>query len=464
MKFFRLDLLTLLISLFILSSCKNQDTIGLGVDATNQINGVLVDTSTIIVNTVKDDSLITSGITKAPLAYFHDPVFGETTSDLVLSVTLPSTSGYKLPSGTISIDSTRLIMKFVDGFYGDSIASNYKVNLYQLKELFNESTNYYQNKQWQVNSTLLGSITFKARTHDSIQINNIIKGKADSLIKVPAQLRVPVDKNFVIQNFFNASSSSLAANSVFQSAFKGLYLTLDKSQTIGAGGTFMFSNADTLAIFCKVANNGTVDTTTIKLPVTKLAASYGHTYSTTINAELANTSTSRNVIYLQGLAGLRAKIKFPSILTNVRNDLLKRDSDIVLNRAELVVTPSPGSAIPYRPLPRLTMYQLDIAKQRIAVQDASTSDLRALGAGIFGGFYSSKTNSYHFIITAYLQDLLLKKTVDYGTYIAPVDTLNKTSVDITPTSSIAARTVAVGTDKSLGAQIKLNIIYTKIAK
>ncbi|MES2110456.1 MAG: DUF4270 domain-containing protein, partial [Bacteroidota bacterium] len=111
-----------------------------------------------------------------------------------------------------------------------------------------------------------------------------------------------------------------------------------------------------------------------------------------------------------------------------------------------------------------TMYQLDIAKQRIAVQDASPADPRALGAGVFGGFYSSRTNSYHFIITAYLQDLLLKKAVDYGTYIAPIDTLNKTSVDITPTSSIAARTVATGTDKSSGTQIKLNIIYTKIAK
>ena len=226
----------------------------------------------------------------------------------------------------------------------------------------------------------------------------------------------------------------------------------------------MFSNTDTLAIFCKVANNGSIDTTTIKLPITKLSAAYSHTYSTTINAELANTTTSGNAVYFQGLSGLRAKIKFPNILANVRNDLLKRDSDIVLNRAELVITPNPGSAIPYRPLPRLTMYQLDIAKQRIAVQDASTTDPRALGPGVFGGFYSSKTNTYHFIITGYLQDLLLKKTVDYGTYIAPADTLNKTSVDITATPSIAARTVATGTDKSSATKIKLNIIYTKIAK
>lgn len=463
MKFFRLDLLTLLISLFILNSCKNQDTIGLGVDATNQINGALVDTSTIIVNTVKDDSLVTSAITKAPLGYFHDPIFGQTEANLAVSVTLPAGSGYALPSGTITIDSTRLIMNFVDGFYGDSVASNYKVNLYQLKELFNEQSAYFQNKVWQTNPDLLGSVTFKARTHDSIRINNIITGKPDSIIKVGPQLRIPVNNSFIVSNFFNASSATLASNTVFQNAIKGLYLTLDKGQTTGPGGTLMFSNADTLAIFCKVTNNGVIDTTTIKLPVTKLAASIIHTYSTTINAELANTTTSGNVIYLQGLAGLRTKIKFPSLLANLRNDLLKRDSDIVLNRAELVITPSPGSAIPYRPLPRLTMYRLDIAHQRISIQDASSNDPRAIGSTIFG-LYAPKINQYNFIVTAFLQDLLLKRATDYGTYIAPTDTLNKTSVDIVPTPSIGARTVAIGSDKTSGFRIKLNVIYTKIAK
>ncbi|HEY2583220.1 MAG TPA: hypothetical protein VGI43_15515, partial [Mucilaginibacter sp.] len=64
MKFFRLDLLTLLISLFILNSCKNQDSIGLGINPSGQPNGILVDTSTIITNTVKEDSVITSGLAK----------------------------------------------------------------------------------------------------------------------------------------------------------------------------------------------------------------------------------------------------------------------------------------------------------------------------------------------------------------------------------------------------------------
>jgi hypothetical protein len=110
------------------------------------------------------------------------------------------------------------------------------------------------------------------------------------------------------------------------------------------------------------------------------------------------------------------------------------------------------------------MYKLDIAHQRVLLQDATPSDSRSQGVGSFGGFYSSKTNQYHFIITAYLQDLLLKKTADYGTFIAPVDTLNKSSVDYTATPSIAARSVAVGSDKTSPYKIKLNIIYTKIKR
>ena len=89
MKFFRLDLLTLLISLFILNSCKNEDTIGLGIDSSTQLNGSLIDTSTIIVNTQPDagnplskDSISTSGILQNTVGYFNDPVFGTTESNI----------------------------------------------------------------------------------------------------------------------------------------------------------------------------------------------------------------------------------------------------------------------------------------------------------------------------------------------------------------------------------------------
>jgi hypothetical protein len=467
MKFFRLDLLTLLISLFILNSCKNQDTVGLGVNSSTQISGALVDTSTVTINTVREDSVVTSGpLSKTPLAYFNDPIFGRTESNILTDLNLPGATAYVLPSGTISIDSTRLVLGFADGFYGDSVASSYKINVYQAKTKYNTSVAYYSNTLLGDYSSqaLLGTLTFKARTHDSIKIYDILTGKPDTLKKVKAQIRIPINNNFVISNFFNASSTTLASNAVFLNSVKGLYLTLDKTQTTGAGGVFMLSTADTLAIYCKIVNGTTIDTTQIMLPIKNLAASINHTYTTTITEELNNTTSSRSTFYLQGLAGLRAKVSFPSLLLNLRNNLLKKDSDIVLNRAELVVTPGPSTNIPYRALPKLTMYSLDIAHQRISIQDASTSDPRAGGVSIFGGYFNPTRNQYHFVVTAYLQDLLSKKTVDYGTYIAPVDTTNTSTVDIAATPQVGARTVAVGSDKNSTYKIKLNIIYTKIKK
>ena len=140
MKFFRLDLLTLLISLFILNSCKNKDTIGLDPgDTTTKHNGTLIDTSTVIVNTFPDignplskDSIATTGLTKIPFGYLNDAIFGTVESNDALALNLPGQTAYSLPTGTIAVDSAVLVMPYADGFYGDSLTSKYKINVYQL--------------------------------------------------------------------------------------------------------------------------------------------------------------------------------------------------------------------------------------------------------------------------------------------------------------------------------------------
>jgi hypothetical protein len=117
------------------------------------------------------------------------------------------------------------------------------------------------------------------------------------------------------------------------------------------------------------------------------------------------------------------------------------------------------------------MYQLDIAKQRILIQDASASS-PLYQSGTFGGFYTRTTKepvkAYRFVITNYVQDLIRKKTVDYGTYIAPIDTTEVNSstgaANVNPSAQIAARTILIGSDKTSPYRVKLNIIYTKISK
>jgi len=466
MKFFRIDLLTLLISLFILNSCKNQDSIGLGVNSTAQLNGNLIDTSTVVINTVPEDTVLTSGIGKEPFGFFNDPLLGTTTADLATDLNLPLGGAYVPPTGTIIIDSARLIMQYSNGFYGDSITSNYTINVYQLHNKFKDSV-YYNTKTFgdYSSSPVLGTLTFNVRSHDSVKVRNIITGAPDTLVKAAPQIRIPFDNNFINTYLFNASSTTLGSNAIFQNDVRGLYLTINRNKSTGPGGIIMFNSTDTLAVYYRSTSGATTDTAEVKLPLSNMAASIKHTYTTTITNELNNTNTgSRKMFYLQGTGGLRAKISFPNLLKNFRASLLKKDSDIVINRAELVITPQPGTTIPYGAIPKISMYQFDLARQRILLQDANPSDPRAGGVGVFGGFYNSTQNEYHFIITGYIQDLLIGKTVDYGTYIGPIDNTNTSSVDIGATAQVASRTAAVGFDPTSPNRIKLNIIYTKVAK
>ncbi len=480
MKFFRLDLLTLLISLFILNSCKNQDSVGFAAHGTNQISGSLVDTSTIIINTVPEDSVITSGLQKNPLSFFKDVIYGTTVSNLATDINLPGNAAYTLPSGTIIIDSARLVLKYADGFYGDISESLYTINVYQLNEKFNTTTTYYNDKTWNYNSSnLIGSTSqmkppFVPRPHDSLTIAAIVTGGPDSTMRVPPQVRIPISSDFVNKVLFNANGQTLSSNAIFQNVNKGLYITIDQNKSSGPGGTLMFAPSDSLAVYYRTLNGSVIDTAVVYMPITNFAANITHSYTATVQAAIKaghdSPNTSANTFYLQGLGGLRAKIAFPNFLVNLRNSLLKKDSDIVLNRAELVISPQPGSTNPlstYTPISKITMYKLDIAGQRTQLADA-TGDPRSFGVGTFGGFYNANppppnSPGYHFVITAHLQDLMLGKNIDYGTFIAPVDTTNTNSVDIAATPQVAARTVGVGSDKSQTVQIRLNVIYTKVA-
>ncbi|OKS89408.1 DUF4270 family protein [Mucilaginibacter polytrichastri] len=466
MKFFRLDLLTLLISLFILNSCTNQDKLGLAIDPSQQIDGTLIDTSTVLTKTVLEDSVVTSGIAKTPLAYFKDPVFGTSESNIAALLSLPGSAAYSLPSGTITIDSAVLVLRYNDGFYGDSLTSKYKVNVYQLAEQPSASTVYRGSKTWQVNTgTVLGTQTFNSRTHTKFKITNIVSGAKDTLVSVPAQLRIKINNNFIFNNLFGASTAVLASNNLFQNQVKGLYVTLDKNQT-GAGGRFLVNlDSSKVDVYYKTVNGTTIDTATVTLPLANRAAEIKRTYSTTVQAAVNSTASSQETVYFEGLGGLRTKISFPYL----KNIITAAGSDVVLNRAELIVSAATGTDIPYIPTPKLSLYRYDIALQRTEVPDATSTDPRYIAVNTFGGFYVKSLKEYHFIITGYISDLMRGKTVDYGTFIGPVDTTNTSSVDYAATAQTAGRAVGIGgiTNKASANypyRMRLNIIYTKATK
>ena len=475
MKFFRIDLLTLLISLFILGSCKNPDSVGLPIDQSQALQASLIDTATIKVATVYDDTVSTSSIIKAPLAYFKDPVFGTTEANIAATLNLPGTNGpaaYSNPSGTLTIDSAVLVMPYSDGFYGDSLTTSYKVNVYQLNEPIVSSKQYFNNKVWSYKLALLGTKTFFPKPKTGFFIKAIVTGAVDTPIHVRAQLRVNIDPNFINSQVFNASPSQLATNSVFQNYINGLYITLDKTRP-GVGGTMFFNmTADStrIDIYYRTLNLGVIDTEKISMRVgSPHAVQIKHDYkvgSAALNAQLGDSTRSYNTLYLQGLGGLRARIKFP-YLKKLLAAQQTNGSDIVLNRAELVVTPVSGTDIPFVPTPRLTMYRNDIALQRQLIPDAYAGDLHFIDVGSFGGYYDRYHKAYHYIITGYIEDLMRGKLVDYGTYLAPADTVGAatgtSTVNVGVDATTASRAI-VGGDNTSAYKMKLNILYNKVTK
>ena len=100
------------------------------------------------------DSIITSGLTKTPMGFFKDPALGTTQSDIAVGLQLPGGTAYALPTGTIVIDSAVLALKYADGFYGDSLTSKFKVNVFQLGSRVLNKT-YYNTTDW---STIPGPL------------------------------------------------------------------------------------------------------------------------------------------------------------------------------------------------------------------------------------------------------------------------------------------------------------------
>jgi hypothetical protein len=475
MKFSKLDLLTLLISLFLFASCENTSTIGLEVDPSSAVQGSLVDSITITSRTMGEDETPTNSATRHPLGYMKDVLFGTTESSLAMAVNLPN-DAYDFGTTPV-IDSAILVLNYGGEFYGDSTAT-YSIDVHPLNVNISKETSFLSNRDWTYNSQLIGNKTGKLYPTTKYKVTDIVAGKADTLRTVTPQLRIPLDKDFIQNNIANLSATSLKYNSNFARVFNGLHVQINKTNSTGNGGVAFFEFTGTtsaLVLYYKKQNATTTtlkDTVSVNFPIIAntvdkgpIAATIKHDYTgTPVATQLSNPTLQYPATYLQPLVGLRNKIAFPYL-----NKFATNIGKIVVNKAELVIDLNAGTdVIPYGAAPRLALYRYDLAEQRQNVPDNnsatqnSSGDPRSLDPIVFGGYYNSVTKQYIFVITSYIQDLLNGKTKDYGTFLAPTPT---NEYQISPSISTGARSVIGSFKKTpvVGDNLmKLNIYYTKI--
>ena len=459
MRFKKSDLLTMLVSLFILGGCNNPSGIGLDVDPTLALNTKIVDTSTVFTKLIKEDSVVANYTYYSALGYFKDPIFGTTTSNLALALTLPS-DNYTFGKSPV-LDSAILVLPYKN-FYGDSVNTNYTVEVKQLNEVLYTGTSksYYNTKKWAHGTSILGSKNISVVYKDSIIIQDIISGKKDTVKKVIPQLRIALSPTFITNNILKTDSLNLLSKKVFNNYFKGIYVNLNKGTTTNNGGIFLFdtytSGAARLDLYYKkTSSTGGIDTVNVSLNIT---GSTGDAVSeltwdiagTAVQTELQSTAKTSNNLFIKGLNGTKIKVDFPYI-----SKLKSLGKQIAINRAELILQVESGTETPYKPITRLRAYRWDIAERPQYVSDEDPSDLRYLGYPDINGYYNKTTKSYVFNFTAYVQDLINGKTTNYGTFITTSDFTSTASV-----FNIPGRSKTGGNTGSYKA--KLKIYYTDL--
>ena len=220
-----------------------------------------------------------------------------------------------------------------------------------------------------------------------------------------------------------------------------------------------------LSLYYKKSNTTTtpskVDTVTVNFPLGNgshaVAASVKHNYvGTAIETQLNNPNQQYAVTYLQPLIGLKNKISFPSLEKFSANT-----GQIVVNKAELVVDLANGSDIkPFEAAPRLALYRYDIAEQRVLIEVNINERPESIG-----GYFDAIKKQYVFNVTAYIQNIIAKKTKDYGTFIAPIPINTISELFTSPSLGSAARSVIGAYKKNtvIGERtMRLNLYYTKV--
>ncbi len=459
MKFIKLDLLTLLVSLFILGSCQNPTGIGLDVDPNIAIESKLIDTSTVLTKLQKQDSIVTNYTDQTVLGYFNDPVLGKTTASIAVGLTMPK-ANFTFGTNPV-LDSAILVLPY-NSFYGDSLNASFAVEVRQLAEaLYNETNkSYYSTKVWQRASPIIGSKTIRGNYRDSIILQNIRKGLTDTVKKVPGQLRIKLDPSFVQNNIVNLDSLKKISNLIFNNYIKGLIVSVNKGATTGQGGLFSFdtktAGSARIDIFYKSTNTtGTIDTLLNTFAINGINGDAATELNwditgTAVKTELESTTNNNSLLYFKGLGGTRVRVDFPYI-----QKLKALGDNVAVNRAELVFTVDGASDAIYKPIPTLKIFRWDIAQRMQRIPDDSPNDPRFLGPGFVGGFYNTNKKTYTFNVTGYVQDLIAGKITNYGTFIMPSE--------FVPTAGLnnLERSI-LGGGNNPNYQVKLRVFYTNL--
>ena len=436
-------LLVSFLMLLFSQSCKKENSIvGKGVLPPSDMLGVVFkDTTTLITYTIREDSVKSDETSLNLLGSYNDPIFGKSSASIytqfLLSKNIPSGFG-----GELAFDSLVLILPYTGaGAYGTLDAQTVKV--YQVNQPasqpFSFDSVYYSNKNLLVNSTPLANMTFIPKPTDSVKVGTQT---------YKPHLRIRLD-DALGQSILN-HPGGFADNPTFLSFLQGLWIVPDNpTQTVGTGAILYFNLKDAFAGMTLYYRDSVLTSHPDTLSFNFLTnggarlSHFDHDYNT-VGSDLqkqidgTDLTQGQNLVYVQGISGLKTKIMFPYIKNYVK------DATVVVNKAELVLKIDASTVSGnYAPPPLLGLVRADASGKEYFIDDIFDE-----GSAYFGGVYDPAANAYSFNIAKYIQQLMNGKLEDYGLHLLVLG------------GAVNANRVVLGGGSNSANKMRLKLTYT----
>ena len=430
--------------IFFLFSCK-KDPYKVGLDLLppgDTLNVKTIDTCTVIAYSVFQDSVRSDETSLNIIGSLMDPVFGSTTSGVYMQYRL----SVEAPDFGINPGLDSLVLMIPYGtIYGDTNALQ-TLRIYEMSESINPDSVYYSNHRVATYGVPIATYTYKPDRYDSLTIGGV---------KTGPHIRINLTKitNYLGNKILHAPTSDLSTNDNFLLFMKGLYI---ESVPVASGGALMSFNPTSTEskMVLYFHNESTGDSISYSIVASSSSARFNHfDHNNYIDADPGitqqvvhhDTTLGKDALYVQGLGGIRVRLRIPFL-----KDLVK-SGKIAINSAILSFKNAQTDTTLQPPV-KLNLLLVDTAGKLSFLTDLNE------GTVYFNGYYSTTARTYEFRITRQVQQIIDGKVTNEDMYLMA----NNPSTN----ALITDRVMLTGTRPQLPAfsadRIRLKLVYTKL--
>lgn len=307
-----------------------------------------------------------------------DPFFGRSSAALLTTVSTTTISGSFGPKA--QPDSVFLYVDWQE-VYGDG-SQPFQLHVHEFTEFIRFDTSYYSN--WDI-----------AGKYGETPLGSTIISRDDSLA------RIHITDTAFIYKFLRAEDSILTDRQYLQELIYGLYYTVDDP---GDAGTMVSINFDQGVNYLKFyyqndTATGLVQEYSLDNNTNGRISMFSHDASGyALNDYLTNGSGNDSMMFVQSMAGVNARIRFPDLLH-------WRDSNVAINEARLII-PVADTNITLQTsrdyCETLELYTLMDDGSYVRTRD------QWVDPGSIGGTYDDDENAYIFTVKVQLQSIIEK--------------------------------------------------------